>query len=77
MVPLKFVDKFIFLDINISSTESEVTLWIGKAWTDIDSSSTMWKTDISDQTKQEFFPTVAASVQLYGCTTWTLSNTYR
>ena len=34
--PLKFVDKFKYLGSNISSTESDVNICIGKAWTAID-----------------------------------------
>ena len=56
---------------NISSTESDVNIYIGIAWTAIDRSSTIWKS-ISDKIKCEFFQAVATSVLLYGCTTWDL-----
>ena len=34
--PLKFVDKFTYLDRNISSTEVEVNMRNGKLWSAID-----------------------------------------
>ena len=34
----------------------------------------IWKSYFSDRIKQDFFPAVAVSVQLYGCTAWTLTR---
>ena len=36
--------------------------------------STIWESDLTDNIKREFFQAVAASVLLYGCTTWTLTK---
>ena len=72
--PLKLVDYFIYLSSNISSSESDFNLRIGKAWTAIDSLSTEWKSDHSDKMKWEFFVAVAVSVLLYCCTTWTIAK---
>ena len=38
---------------------------IRKAWTAIDRLSTIWKSDLSDKIKQEFFEVLAVSVLLY------------
>ena len=38
----------------------------------IDKLMTTWKSDLSDEIKQEFFQ--AVSVLLYGCTTWILTK---
>ena len=70
--PLKFVDQFIYLSSNISSTESNVNICIGKVRTAIDRLLIIWKSDLSDKIKLEFFQTVAMSVQLYGSTIWTV-----
>ena len=67
--PLKLVDKFMYLGSNISSNESTVN--IDKAWDNIDRLSTIWKSDISNNTNRQFFQAVNASVLLYDCTTWT------
>ena len=72
--PLKLVDQFIYLGSNISSTDSDVHICIDKAWTAIHRLTTTWKSDLSDKIKQEFFPVVAMSLLLYGCTTWTCTK---
>ena len=59
---------------NISSTENDVNIHIGKAWTVIDRLSTEWKSDLFDEIKREFLQAVTTSVLRYGCTIWTLAN---
>ena len=59
---LKLVDHFTYLSGNIASTESYVNIGIGKAWNTIDKLSTIWKSDLFDNIKQEFFQAVAISV---------------
>ena len=46
--PLELVDHFLYLDSNISSTESDVNISIEKAWIAIDRLTTIWKPDPSD-----------------------------
>ena len=65
------MDYFIYLASNISSTESDVNIHMGKRWISIDMSTIIWKSDLSDNIVWEFFQVVAVSVLLYGCTTWT------
>ena len=40
-------------------------------WTVIDKLPIIWKSDLSNKIKQEFFQAVGVSVLLYICTTWT------
>ena len=47
---------------------------MGKVWIVINRLSTIWKPDLFDKIKHEFFQDVAVSVQLYGCTTYTITN---
>ena len=72
--PLKLVDLLIYLGSNILSTESDVSKYICKAWTAFDRLSTVWKSDLSDKIKREIFQAVAGSIELYGCTTQTLTK---
>ena len=74
---LKVVDNFTYLGSDISSTERDINTRIGKAWTAMDRLSTIWKSDLTDKLKREFFQAVAVSVLLYGCTTWTLTKRLR
>ena len=64
--PLKLRKQFSYLGSNISSTENDVS--IGKAWIAIDRLMIIWKLVLSYKIKQKFFPAVAMSVLLYGCT---------
>ena len=65
---------FQFPDSNISSTESDVSMRLGKAWTAIYTLKATWKFDLPDKIKQEFFQVIAGSVPLNGCATWTLTK---
>ena len=44
--PLKLIDQFIYLSSNISSTESNVNIHIGKVWTTIDKLLIIWKCNL-------------------------------
>ena len=69
---LKFVDQFTYLGSNISSTESNVNIYIGKSWMAVNRLLIIWKSHISDKIRWEFFQAVVVSELLYGCTTWML-----
>ena len=47
--PLKLVDQFIYLVSNISLTESDVNIHIGKIWIAIEKLLVIWKSDLSDK----------------------------
>ena len=42
---LKLVDQLTYLSNNISSTKSDLNIYIGKGWTEIDRLSILWKAD--------------------------------
>ena len=65
--PLKFANQFIHIGSNILSTESNVNISTGKAWTALGRLTTIWKSDLSDKIKWEFFQVMVVSVLLYGC----------
>ena len=67
--PLKSVDHFIYLSSNILSTECNVNICIGKAWTVIDRLMIIRKSELSDKIKLEFSQVIAVWVLLYGYTT--------
>ena len=71
---LKLVDKFTYLGSSISSTEEDIDTRLTKAWTTIDRLSIIWKSDLTDKMKRSFFQAAVVSIQLYGCTTWTLTK---
>ena len=68
--PWKLVDKFMYLSSSVSSTESDANIQLEKERTAIDRLSIIWKSDLSDKIKGDFFQAVVVSIQLNGCTTW-------
>ena len=71
---LKLVDKFTYLGSSISSTEKDIDTRVTKAWTAIDRLSIIWKSNLTDKMKRNFFQAAVVSILLYGCTTWTLTK---
>ena len=71
---LKLVDKFTYLGSSVSSTENDINMHLSKAWSAIKSLSIMWKSDLSDKIKRNFFQAAIVSILIYGCVTWTLTK---
>ena len=71
---LKLVDKFTYLECNVSSTETDINTRLAKAWTAINRLSVMWKLDLTDKMKCSFFQVAVMLILLYGCTTWMLTK---
>ena len=57
--PLKLVDCFTYLGNNISSTQSDVNISIGKAWNIINRLLSIWKSELSNKMNWEFSQAVA------------------
>ena len=53
---LKLVDKFTYLRSSVSSTEKYINTRLAKAWRAIDRLSVIWKSNLSDKLKRNFFP---------------------
>ena len=71
---LKLVDKFIYQGSSVSSTEKDIDTRLTKAWTTIDKLSIIWKSDLTDKIKHNFFQAAVVLILLHGCTTWTLTK---
>ena len=72
--PLKLVDKFSYLGSSVSSTDTDISTRLAKAWADIDRLSVTWKAEFTDKMKHSFFQAAVVSILLYGCTKWTLTK---
>ena len=68
---MKLVDNFSYLGSSVSSTETEINTRLAKIWIGIDRLSVIWKSDLTDKIKRNFFQAAVVSILLYGCTTWT------
>ena len=64
--PLNLVDKFTYLGSSILFSESDVSTRQAKAWVAIDRLSMIWKSDLFDKIKQDFFQAMAVSILFYG-----------
>ena len=62
-----YTDLYIYSHVYIDTR-------LTKAWTAIDSLSVIWKSDLTDKMKHNFFKAAVLTVLLYGCTTWTLTK---
>ena len=71
---LTWLNKFTYVGSCVSSTENDINMRQAKACTAIDRLSIIWKSDLSDKMKHNFFQVVVVSLLLYGCTPWTLTK---
>ena len=71
---LKLIDKFTYLGSSVSSTEKDIDTRLMKTWSAIDKLSIIWKSDLTDKMKRNFFQAAVVSILLYGCTTGTLTR---
>ena len=52
---LKSVDQFPYLSSIISFTENDLNICLTNAWTAVDKLSIIWKSDLFDKIKRDFF----------------------
>ena len=72
--PLKLVNKFTYLGSSVSSTENNINTRLAKICTATDMLSVIWKSDLSNKIKRNFFQAAVVSILLYECTTLTLTQ---
>ena len=71
---VKQVLDFIYLGSEVSDTESDVNIRIGKAWAALNKMKTIWESGLSHGLKRKFFLATVESLLLYGAVTWTLTS---
>ena len=59
---LKLVNKFTYPRSSVISTENDINGWLVKAWTTIVRLSIIWKSDLSDKIKCNFFQASVNSI---------------
>ena len=62
---LKLVDTFTYLGSSVSSTKNDINTHLAKAWTAIDRLSVIWKSELTDKIKRNFFQAAVVSILLY------------
>merc|ERR1711944_113002 len=68
---IKAVENFIYLGSESNSTEKELKIRIAKAWAALNKINSVWKSNLPNKLKREFFRATVEKVLLYGATTWT------
>ena len=71
---LKLVDKFTYLGSSVSLTETDISTWLANAWTTSDRLTVIWKSELTDKMKRNFFQAAVVSILLYGWSKWTLKK---
>jgi len=69
------VSNFKYLGSYMEFTEADLKARKAVAWKTLNSTSSVWKSDISHSVKQSFFQATVETVLLYGCEAWTLTST--
>ena len=64
---LKLVNKFTYLGSSISSNENDINMCLVKAYTAIDRLSIIWKSDLYNKIKHNFFQAALTSILPHGC----------
>ena len=67
-------NKFTSQGSSASSTEKEINMQLAKEWTAIDWLLFIWKSDLTDKIKCNFFPGMVVLILLYECTSKTLTK---
>ena len=73
-MPNPFYTYITYLGSSVSPTEKDIDTQLTKAWTAIDRLPIIWKSDLTDKMKRNFFQAAVVSILLYGCTTWRLTK---
>ena len=67
-------NDFSYLGSFIASTEQDVNIRLGKAWAALNGMNNIWKSNLPDQLKRNFFRATVESVLVYGSISWTLTS---
>ena len=71
---IKQVADFKCLGSYIASTEQDVNIRLGKAWGALNQLDKIWKSNLPDNLKRNFFWAAVESVLVYGSISWTLTT---
>ena len=71
---IKEVNEFTYLGSNIHSTENDINIRKGKAWSALIKLNKIWKSKLPNKLKRNFLQAIVETVLLYGSTTWTMTK---
>ena len=70
---IKQVNYFKYLGSYVASTDHDVNVRIGQAWSALNNITSIWKSNLSVKLKNNFFRATVESILVYGSITWTLT----
>ena len=70
---IKKVDDFKYLGSYIGSTEHDINIRTAKAWAALNNLNIIWKSNLRENLKINFFRTAVETVLVYGSVTWTMT----
>ena len=71
---LKQVKDFNYLDSKVISSENDIQMRIGSAWSTLNKLTPIWRSNLDVSIKREFFKTTVESVLTYSLQAWTLTR---
>ena len=71
---LKQVKDFNYLDSKVISSENDIQMRIGSAWSALNKLTPIWRSNLDVSIKREFFKTTVESVLTYSLQAWTLTR---
>ena len=74
---LKQVDNFKYLGLWIQSSEKDMNIRIGQAWSALNKMMKVWKSNLQSHLRVGFFRATVESVLLYGAECWTMTGKMR
>ena len=70
---IKKVDDFKYLGSYIGSTEYDINIRIAKAWAALNNLNIIWKSNLRENLKINFFRAAVETVIVYGSVTWKMT----
>ena len=74
-IELEWVEDFKYLGAWVESSEKDINVRKALAWKALNGMSEIWKSSMQSELKIRFFIATIESILLYGCETWTLTET--
>ncbi|CAM1310307.1 Uncharacterised protein r2_g2061 [Pycnogonum litorale] len=71
---IKQVEDFRYLGSYIATTAQDVNIRLGKAWGALNQLNKIWKSNLPDNLKRNFFRATVESVLVYGSVSWILTT---
>ena len=73
-IQIKRFNDFKYIGSYVSATEKYVKIRLAKSWEALHAMNNIWKSNLANNLKRNFFRATVESVLVYGAITWTLTK---